>query len=213
MAASFLKVCAAAFLYAAAGAQAAELGARDQPIDFKSHGGYEVDFRTGKTIMHNVSVSQGDVSITADRAEATGLDFKDSRWVFTGDVRIKAEQRGSMRSDRAEVEFHNNRIARATIKGDPAEFEQRRTASNQMARGRAGRIMYEVGAGTVRFADNAWLTNGDNEISGPVLVYDIRQEKVQGERVRITIVPKPAAERPQPESPASSERESEGSTR
>jgi len=177
-------------LCAAAGTQTAEKAAHNQPIDFKSEGGYEVDFRTGKTIMHNVSVSQGDVSITADRAEATGLDFKDSRWVFSGDVHIKAEQRGSMHSDRAEVEFHDNRIARATIKGAPAEFEQKRTASNQMARGRAGEIMYEVGAGTVRFAKDAWLTNGENEISGPILIYDIRQEKVQGERVRITIVPK-----------------------
>jgi lipopolysaccharide transport protein LptA len=197
MAASPLKALAVAVLaFAAAGARPADKNARDQPIDFKSDGGYEVDFRSGKTIMHNVAVSQGDVSITADRAEATGLDFKDSRWVFSGDVHIKAEQRGSMRSDRAEVDFRNNRIARATIKGDPAEFEQKGIASNQTARGHAGEIMYEVGAGTIRFAKDAWLTNGNNQISGPVLVYDIRQEKVQGEKVRITIVPKSAGANP-----------------
>jgi lipopolysaccharide transport protein LptA len=143
--------------------------------------------------MHNVSVSQGDLSITADRAEATGLDFNDSHWVFSGDVRVNAEQRGSMRSDRAEVEFRDNRIARATINGDPAEFEQKRAASDQIARGRAGEIVYEVDAGTVRLAKDAWLTNGENEITGPLLVYNIRDEKVQGERVRITIIPKPSS--------------------
>ena len=192
MAASRLKLLAALLLCAAPGVQAAERDARQQPIDFKSDGGYEVDFRSGKTIMHNVSVSQGGVSITAERAEATGLDFKDARWVFSGNVRIEAEQRGSMRSDRAEVEFSNNRIAKATINGSPAEFEQKRTASNQMARGRAGEIVYDVGAGTVRFAENAWLTYGEREMSAPLFVYNIRQQTVQGEHVRATIVPKAA---------------------
>src|SRR5262245_9079090 len=90
-----------------------------QPISLKTDS-YEVDFRSGKTIMRNVPLPQGAVSITAQRAEATGLNFDDSRWEFTGDVVVKAEQRGNMRSDRAVVEFRNNRIARATVKGAPA---------------------------------------------------------------------------------------------
>jgi lipopolysaccharide transport protein LptA len=196
MAASPLKPVAVAIAVcvAFAAAHGAEKPACREPIDLKMES-YEVDFRSGKTLMRKVAISQCDVSITANRAEATGLDFKDSRWVFSGDVHINAEQRGDMRSEKAEVDFHNNLIAKATIKGSPAQFEQKYADSNQTARGRAGQIVYDVGAGSVRFTEDAWLTNGENEISGPLLVYNIRQQKVQGERVRITIVPKKAVEK------------------
>ena len=159
---------------------------------------FQTEFRKGKTVMRNITISQGDVSISADRAEATGIDFNDSRWEFSGNVRVKAESRGTMQSDRAIVEFRDNRITRATVKGSPAQFEQKQTAgSADTARGRAGEIIYEIRAGTVRFANDAWLSNGQNEISGPLLVYDIRKEKVQAttspdgaQRVQITINPK-----------------------
>ena len=79
------------WLCAALAALAAESAAdRQQPIDLKTES-YEVDFRSGKTLMHKVAISQGDVSITAERAEATGLDFDDSRWVFSGDVEINVK--------------------------------------------------------------------------------------------------------------------------
>jgi lipopolysaccharide export system protein LptA len=107
------------------------------------------------------------------------------------------------------VEFRDNRIIRATVNGTPAQFEQKRDGAENPARGRARQIVYEVEAGTVRFANDAWLSNGANEISGPLLVYNIRQEKVQAttapdgsQRVQITIKPgqggKPAVVKPQP---------------
>ena len=81
-----------------------------------------------------------------------------------------------------------------------------------MARGHADEIVYDVGDGTVRLADDAWLSDGQNEISGPLLVYNIRAQRVQaatqpgsGERVHITIQPnappesgKDPAKRPTP---------------
>lgn len=196
----------AAVCGAALPAHAADKSACTRPIEFKSDGASEFDFRTGKTIMHDVAISQCDVSITAERAEATNLDSKDSRWMFSGNVHITAERRGSMQSDHADVEFRNNRIAKATIRGNPAQFEQKQTASNQRARGRAGEIVYDVGAGTVRFANDAWLTYGEREMSAPLFIYNIRAQTVQGENVRATIVAKPAeGERPRATPPPSSE--------
>jgi lipopolysaccharide transport protein LptA len=200
MAASRLNNLFMATLLGAAACQAAGADPIPQNVSVKAQS-YEMDLRSGKTIMRDVTISQDDVSITADSATGTGQKFDDSRWEFAGNVRIQAEQRGSMHSDHAVVEFRNNRIARATIKGSPAEFEQKSRGSAETARGRAGEIIYEVGAGTVRFANDAWLSNGQNEISGPLLVYNIRLEKVQAstqaggdQRVQITIVPKAGAE-------------------
>jgi len=156
----------------------------------------EVDGRTNTLVFSDVVISQGATRVQADHAHATGLNFANSRWTFEGKVRIDAEQHGNLRSDQAAIEFRDNRIARATITGKPAEFEQKRAGSEQMARGRAGEIVYDLNDGTVRLTNQAWLTDGQNEISGPLLVYNIREQRVQAaaapgtdQRVHITIAP------------------------
>jgi lipopolysaccharide transport protein LptA len=65
-----------------------------------------------------------------------------------------------------------------------------------MARGHAGEIIYQPIEGVVRLADDAWLSDGKNEIRGPLLVYNIRQQHVEAvtkpggeDRVHITIAP------------------------
>jgi lipopolysaccharide transport protein LptA len=156
----------------------------------------EVDGRTNTLVFSDVVISQGATRVQADHAHATGLNFANSRWTFEGKVRIDAEQHGNLRSDQAAIEFRDNRIARATITGNPAEFEQKRAGSDQIARGRAGEIVYDLNDGTVRLTNQAWLTDGQNEISGPLLVYNIREQRVQAaaapgtdQRVHITIAP------------------------
>ena len=162
----------------------------------------EVDYRTNTVVFSEVKISQGAMTVQADHAHASGLNFANSRWTFDGHVRIDAEPRGSLRSDQAVVEFRDNRILRATASGKPAEFEQPRADTQQMARGHADEIVYDVNEGTVRLSNNAWLSDGTNEISGPLLVYNIRAQRVQAaaqpgsdQRVHITIQPQnvPAA--------------------
>ena len=156
----------------------------------------EVDYRTNMVVFSQVVISQGAMRVQADHAHASGLNFANSRWTFDGHVRIDAAPSGSLRSDQAVVEFRDNRIARATASGKPAEFEQPRGDSQQMARGQAAEIVYDVNEGTVRLSTDAWLSDGVNEISGPLLVYNIRAQRVQAasqpgsdQRVHITIAP------------------------
>ncbi len=177
-----------------------------QPINLDA-ASTEVDGRTNTLVFSDVVISQGATRVQADRAHATGLNFANSRWTFDGRVRIEAEQHGNLRSDQAMVEFRDNHIERATVTGTPAEFEQRRTDSEQMARGHAGEIVYDLDDGTVRLTNEAWLTDGQTEISGPLLVYNIREQRVQAaaspgtdQRVHITIAPR--AKPPPPQSTA-----------
>jgi lipopolysaccharide transport protein LptA len=153
-------------------------------------------------VFSQVVISQGAMRVQADHAHASGLNFTNSRWTFEGHVRIDAAPSGSLRSDQAIVEFRDNRLARATATGKPAEFEQPRGESQPMARGHADQIVYDVTDGTVRLSSDAWLSDGLNEISGPLLVYNIRAQRVQAatqpgsdQRVHITITPQstPAA--------------------
>jgi lipopolysaccharide transport protein LptA len=127
-----------------------------------------------------------------------GLNFENSHWTISGDVRINADG-GSLRSDKAVVLFRNKLISRATITGAPAEFEQLRD-DGTTSRGHANTIDYETSSGTVSFSGNAWLIVGRNEISSQQLVYNIKTQSMQNNsksggggstsgRVRIVIQP------------------------
>jgi lipopolysaccharide transport protein LptA len=191
---------------------AARAGQQPITVDAASS---QVDYRTNTVLFTQVVITQGATRVQADRARATGLDFANSRWQFSGHVRIDAEQHGSLRSDEAVVEFRDNRIARATATGKPAEFEQPRPETQQTAHGHADQIVYDVSDGTVRLSDEAWVSDGQNEMSAPMLVYNIRTQSMQGtgtpggQRVHITITPhstappgKAEGTRPEPQRPA-----------
>ena len=203
---SGLGACAAAAAQAApapvtaapAANAAAAPATRQLPITVDAASS-EVDYKTNTVVFSQVVISQGAMRVQADHAHASGLNFANSRWTFEGHVRIDADPRGSLRADQAVVEFRDNRIMRATASGKPAEFEQPRPDSPQMARGHANEIVYDVNEGTVRLSENAWLTDGTNEISGPLLVYNIRAQRVQAatqsgtdQRVHIVIQPQSA---------------------
>ncbi len=156
----------------------------------------DVDYRSNTVVFRDIVISQGSIRVAAAQARATGLDFDDSTWSFTGAVRITVEG-GALRSDDATVKFRANRVASALIRGAPAEFEQVRSGSPEPARGRAGTIEYDVAAGTVKLLGDAWLSDGRNEIRGQQLTYDVRGQRVQSgtrpgqsDRVQITIRPR-----------------------
>jgi lipopolysaccharide transport protein LptA len=177
----------------------------------------EADYKTHMMRLRDVTITYGKMTVRADRALATASDFKNSRWTFAGNVRINAEPRGNLRSDEAVVEFEDNQLKRATATGNPAEFDQKRDDSVVIARGHADQIVYEVGPGTIRLSNDAWVTDGRNDIRGPVIVYNLREEHVEAttspgtDRVHVTIAPnegpkvdganKPKAAAPDPVKP------------
>jgi lipopolysaccharide transport protein LptA len=158
--------------------------------------------------FEDVTIKYGKMTVRADRALATASDFKNSRWTFDGNVRIDAEPRGNLRSDEAVVEFQDNQLKRATATGSPAEFDQQREDSNAVTHGHADQIVYEVGPGTVRLSsdrhpdDRAWVSDGRSDIRSPVIVYNLREERVEATtssgssgpdtRVHVTIDPNEA---------------------
>lgn len=180
-------------------------GNSEQPITLEAASS-DFDYRNNSLQFTRVHITQGDLDVTAQQASATGLEFENSEWRLTGQVTIRVPG-GMLRSDEARVQFRNNEIVRAAIRGSPADFEQQLREDGQLARGRASAIDYDVKQRTVQLQGDAWLSDGRNEIAGSTLVYDIARERVQanpGQRdprgVRITINPpkKPADERAAP---------------
>lgn len=195
---------ALAGLACASAAMSAVHGMRDArargPITYTASS-VVLQYKTQHALLRNVVISQGDLKVSADRAQATGLNFKDSRWTFTGHVRIDSPDHGNLTSDTATVEFRNERMQTAVVTGKPARFRQTASKSGVLAHGHADSIVYTVAADTVQLKGDAWLEYGSNKISAPLLVYDIASQKLEGAsaepsgRVHITVRPKAGRKR------------------
>jgi lipopolysaccharide transport protein LptA len=161
----------------------------------------EMDFKNNNLIYRKVRISQGNMAVTADQAQTTGLDFDDSHWVFRGNVRITMNQ-GQLTSDEAEITFAKKLLSKAIVNGKPAAFEQRIEKTGKLAQGRADTIDYDVAKGVVHLSKNAWLSDGQSEIRGESLKYNVLAQNVLAEsseqgsqRVHIIITP-PANPKP-----------------
>lgn len=202
MAASFPELRTATLLAAllcvagAAGA-AAPRPAREAPplpIDVVASAS-RIDSKANRLSFDEVTITQGGLSIRADRATAdgTGVSFNDSRWEFSGNVRIRFVG-GSLQSQAATVRFAGNRMARAQATGKPSEFEQQVEGVSRPVRGHATNIDYDFVAQSVRLSGEAWLFDGRNEMTSPTIVYGVRDrvmrnDATSGGRVHITIRP------------------------
>lgn len=166
----------------------------------------QIDYGANRLTFADVTVTQGDMRIRADRAVANGTDrkFEDSNWEFSGNVRINFET-GTLLANKASVRFVANRVVLTSAVGTPAEFEQKLANMPRPVRGHASNIDYDVVAQTIRLRDDAWMFDGRNEMTSPALVYDIRAQRAQNEtppgtsgRVHITIRPDTPVEAPAP---------------
>ncbi len=157
----------------------------------------EIDYRSNKLLFRKVKITQGSISVSADLAHATGLDFENSHWVFLGNVHVVVGQ-GELRSAEADISFAHKLLTRAIVTGTPAQFSQRDPKTGHLVQGHAQRIDYDIRQGIIRLSKDAWLSDGQNQIRGESLKYDIAARRViaaaadQGKsRVRITITPPP----------------------
>ena len=175
------------------------------------------DFRTDTLeISGDVRVTQGPMSIEAGAAKANDVRSQNSRWNFEKSVHIVTSE-AELQSDSASAAVVGGQLARARASGSPAQFAQRNGRADRQVRGRAGVIDYDFAAGIVTLTDNVWFSNGKDEFRGDVVIYNVRDERVQinprgqgrvhgvirPERTRTTApAPTPTQPPPQPESGA-----------
>jgi lipopolysaccharide transport protein LptA len=139
-----------------------------------------IDDTTNTADFTTISVTQGSTRITAERAHATDVGSKNSRWTFTGRVMITSEQRGSLWADQAILEYRDGAVGQIVATGAPARFEQRRTDSEQPQHGEADEITYEAKQETVRLRGHAQISAGRGlELSAPSFMYHVRDGRLQ----------------------------------
>ena len=205
MAASNLKSTAApvlALAFAVLVVQANSVAAPvQQPIALDAQSS-EIDLRNNNVLFRKVHIAQGPMTVSADLGQATkqatGLDFDNSLWTFRGNVKIVMDT-GQLTSDDAEINFARKSLSKAVVNGRPAAFEQRVEKTGKVAHGRADSIDYDAAKGLVRLSKNAWLSDGQTEIRGESLKYNMLAQSIVAEgaeqnsqRVHIVITPPPA---------------------
>jgi len=201
MAASILRTFAlfACALSTAPAIAAAHVEQQTIMLDAQSS---ELDAKNNNLLFRKVRIAQGSMAVSADQAQATGLDFDNSHWVFRGNVKITMDQ-GQLSSEEAEITFAKKLLSKALVNGKPAVFEQHIAKTGKLAKGHADTIDYDVAKGIVHLSKNAWLSDGDREILGESLKYNVLAQTIIAEaseqgsqRVHIIITPPPPKSKP-----------------
>ena len=174
-----------------------------------------IDGKNSMIIFNGLRLTQGRVSIQADEGRATRMELEDSTWHFTGNVIIDVGA-GHIECDAAELLFDEFRLKRAIVTGSPAIYDLRRPGSEDITHAESGRLDYDVDKGVIEFSDQATITEGGNQITSTVLVYNIAEQRINADssgadddRVRITYTPpngiEPPADEPATDEPAPAE--------
>jgi lipopolysaccharide transport protein LptA len=154
------------------------------------------DGKNSMLMFRGLRMSQGNIGIEADEGRASNLDFENSVWHFNGNVIIDVEN-GHIECDTADLQFVNHQLTLAKIGGAPATFEMTRPGSEETTYGEAGKLRYDLLAGTIEFSEDATINEGGNQISSDYLIYNIVEQRINAQgspdgdgKVRITYTPK-----------------------
>ncbi len=206
----FLLAGAAASV-AAPGIANAQLSDLRLPISLDADS-TDYDGKNSMLMFKGLRLSQGNIGIEADEGRASKLDFEDSVWRFTGNVIIDVEN-GHIECQSADLQFIEHQLTIADIKGAPATFEMKREGSDETTYAEAGKLHYDLLAGTIEFSENATITEGGNQISSDFLVYNIPEQRIKAQssgdgenRVKIIYTPR------DPESDAAGDEDGEAPT-
>jgi lipopolysaccharide export system protein LptA len=173
---------------------------RTEPIVLDAQSA-DADLANNNVVFRKVKITQGNMAISADQGQGTQqksrLDFENSLWVFRGNVRISMDE-GLLTSDDAEISFVGQELSKAVANGKPAQFQQHVAKTGKLAQGHADIINYDAAKGVVVLSKSAWLTDGQYEIHGESLKYNMVAQSIvadavdQGsQRVHIVIPPPP----------------------
>lgn len=202
MAASNAELLACIALALAAGPAAGAVRvAAGQPISLDAQSA-DVDLASNNVVFRKIRISQGTMSISADQGQgmkqASRVDFDNSVWNFRGNVKIALDE-GLLNADEAQINFAKQQLSKAVANGKPASFEERVEKTGKVVHGRADTIDYDAGKGIVRLLNNAWLSNGDSEVRGDSVKYNLVAQTIvaegtdqQSQHVHLTITPPPS---------------------
>src|SRR5690606_8543878 len=145
-------------------------GAAERPVLDAENFGYdfersEVDFKndTARFFGH-VRVTQGPNSIQAEEATARACRSESKPWEFRASV-LRRTVEARLSAETATAAFDADVLVAARVEGTPAEFERLGESPEQLARGRARVIEYDLVADSGALTGDVRFGYGNDEIT------------------------------------------------
>ena len=164
-----------------------------------------MDLTNSLFVARRPRITQGNLSIEAEEATATSIDFTEqSEWRFTG-VKITVGT-AVMEAGSAVFTFDNERLSRGELSGTPVTFSDFDDVRQMPIVGRAQKMSYDYVARKLRMIGEAWVQRGRTEMFGCDLNYDFAAaERDAGlvvtmdsddcaDKFRVRVVPNPDEE-------------------
>jgi lipopolysaccharide transport protein LptA len=178
-------------------AAACAAGAQDnagEELQFTS-GPLELDRQTNMMRAEAPRLTQGNLTVVADNALATGFEFDEAgEFRLTGNVRIEVDS-AVMEADSAVFTFADGRLSRGELEGVPVTFNDFDGEEQRSIIGTAGKMSYDYEKRILRMTGEASVRLDNREISGCDLIYDFAAERVTSGSAscayRVRILPEP----------------------
>jgi lipopolysaccharide transport protein LptA len=143
-----------------------------------SSGPFVLDGPTNMMRAQAPRITQGDLTIQADDALATGFEFAEAgEFRLTGNVRVQIDS-AVMEADSAVFTYADGQLSRGELDGTPVSFSDIDAATQRRVTGHAGKISYDNVARTLRMLGDASVQLDNREVLGCDLIYDFRAERV-----------------------------------
>lgn len=155
---------------------------------------------TGALLAVGLLTSGGVYGLPSDREQpieirARHAEIDDARGVAVYSGNVTMDQ-GSLSVTADKLTIHTDRddVVRVVAEGDRAHYEQRPEPGAALVRADARRIVYHTREQRVELEGDARLAQASDEFTGEVILYDLREHRVQarsgdGAPVRMVIEP------------------------
>ena len=127
--------------------------------------------------FEDISLKKNDLNINSDAASIKDLNRKTTIFTFLGNVEIISDI-VIITCDTALLEFEDNELKNAKFIGKLSSFQQFNEEKKLIASGTAEVFEYEHTTNILRMETNARVDNGNNEVSGNLITYNLVKRNI-----------------------------------
>lgn len=138
-------------------------------------------------LSNETSTEQSNASLPIDiTADSGSYDQQAGYAIYEGNVIIN-QGVATIHSDKLEIILVDNQVEKMIATGTPATIDYQ--GEKQPIYGEGNTLTYLVTEKTLQLTNNALVRQGKDEITGSKLSYQLDEEKITGERVKLILQP------------------------